>query len=91
MASEPSSKQTTTYVVLEQREAKSPDEAAERQANYYWVEREQIVARSAQDAIRTYAKANGVGEKGGVFFAVPQRSWNPVKVAVETQTKLTLS
>lgn len=84
-------KQTTVYVVLEQRESQSPDEAAERQANYYWVEREQIKARSAQDAIRTYAKKNGIGDKGGVFYAVPQRSWNPVKVAVETQTRLTLS
>lgn len=84
-------KQTTKYVVLEQREANSVEEASERRANIYWVECEQIVARSAQEAIRSYVKANGVADKGGTFFAVPARSWNPVKVAVETQTKLTLS
>lgn len=84
-------KQTTKYVVLEQREAKSIEEASEMRANLYWIECDQISARSAHDAIRTYAKANGIADKGGTFFAVPARSWNPVKVAVETQTRLTLS
>jgi hypothetical protein len=91
MEASAATKQTTKYVVLEQREAKTVEEAGELRANFYWVECEQIAARSAHDAIRTYAKANGIADKGGTFFAVPARSWNPVKVAVETQTRLTLS
>ncbi len=89
--STPPVKQTTVYVVLEQREANTPEEASERRANYYWVEVERRSARSSQEAIRSYAKSNGIGDKGGTFFAVPERSWRPVKVAVETQTKLTLT
>lgn len=89
--STPPVKQTTKYVVLEQREATTPEEASERRANYYWVECDQIAARSAQEAIRSYAKDNGIGDKGGTFIAVPDRSWRAVKVAVETQTKLTLT
>lgn len=83
-------KQTTTYVVLERQEAESVAEAGEKQANFYWVEREQIEARSAQDAIRLYVNQNGV-TKGGIFYAVPTRSWNPTTVAVETQTRLKFS
>jgi hypothetical protein len=84
-------KQATQYVVLEQREVSSIEESSEKRTNVFWVECDQITARSAHDAIRTYAKANGVADKGGTFYAVPARSWNPVKVAVETQTRLTLS
>jgi hypothetical protein len=83
-------KQTTTYVVLEQQESAGPAEAGERQANIYWVEREQIEARAATDAIRSYVNANGI-TKGGIFYAVPLRSWRPITVAVETQTRLKLS
>ena len=88
-ASATAEKQTTTYVILERRESETPSEAGERQANYYYVERDQITSRSAPTAIRKYVTANGT--EGGVFYAVPIRSWQPTKVAIETQTKLTLS
>ncbi len=43
-------------------------------------------ARSAQDAVASYVKANGL--KGGVFYAVPSRSFKPITVEAEQQTRL---
>jgi len=83
-------KQTTVYVVLEQREATSPGEAAERQANIYYVEAERIEARSARDAVAKYVRTNKI-EAGGKFIAIPVRSFQPVTVKTETQTRITFS
>lgn len=88
MADEASTTQTTEYVVLEQREATSVEEAAERQANIFYVEGARIVARSSRAAIRAYITQNGI-DAGGTFYAVPVRSWRPEKPKVETQTRLT--
>lgn len=45
-----------------------------------------VAARSAEAALRAYS-----GLDAGTFVAIPARSWKPVKVAVQTQTKITLS
>lgn len=82
-------KQTTTYVVLERVEARNAAEAAEN-SMYHWEEREAFEARSSTDAVRSYVNRNGV-TKGGVFYAVPMRSWKPITVAIETQTRMKLS
>ena len=85
MASEPS-KHTTEYVILEQAVYAAGDGEANDNG---FVVRGQVGARSAQDAVRIWATDRA--PKGGTFYAVPARSWKPITVAVETQTKLKLS
>lgn len=47
-------------------------------------------ARSARSAIRS--RVDGKAEtQEGTYVAVPSRSWQPVKVAVETKTALKFS
>lgn len=46
---------------------------------------ENIEATSAKSAIRAALAGNG---QGGIFVAVPKRSWNPQPVKVETQQRL---
>lgn len=43
------------------------------------------LANSAAQAIRRVA-----GEEGGRYVAVPRRSWQPVTVRVEQQTRITI-
>ena len=75
----PSSKRAaqTKYVVLEQLDSK-------------WHLIKKVVARSANAAIREVVGAEG-GDPTGTYVAVPERSWNPVKVSVRTQTHLKLT
>lgn len=54
-----------------------------------WREMKRVMARSAHGAIREVVA--GEEHKVGVFVAVPERSWNPVKVTVETKQQLKLS
>ena len=72
----------TQYVVLKQ----SKDAAG---APSWEVLSESFPGRSAGSVIRDYLTTKGDG-KGGVFVAVPARSWNPVTVTVETKTVLKL-
>lgn len=51
-----------------------------------WREQTTISARGAQAAIRSFLE--GVTEPEGVYVAVPARSWKPVQVKTEQQTKL---
>jgi len=74
----------TKYLVLEQMPMK---EAAEI-ARSVWGECAEVEATSARAAIRSYLGDDG---KKGEFVAVPSRSFKPVTVKVETQTKLTFS
>jgi len=53
-----------------------------------WLERVSVEARSARSAVAEYLKTDP-GE--GTFVATPARSFKPMKVEVETQTKLTFS
>lgn len=69
----------TTYVVL----AQSFDD----EAGVWTVRALEVEAHSAQQAIRIAAKETG----GGRWVAVPARSWQPVSVKVETQTRMVLS
>ncbi|HEY1309268.1 MAG TPA: hypothetical protein VGF24_37270 [Vicinamibacterales bacterium] len=78
----------TEYLVLEAKELGQPETAA-LGAQYVWIERETLFARSARDAIVKHARANG--EKGGKFAALPTRSFFQAKVKPETQTKLVLT
>jgi len=75
----------TKYLVLEKISAAKPDGSA---VSNSWVEQAEIEAASARAAIRGYLGTNGAK---GEYVAVPARSFKPVKVTVETQTKLTLS
>ena len=62
----------TAYVILRH------DEEA-------WVVVDQLEARSARGAL--WAHLNG-SDKGGEYVAVPERSWRPMKVSVETKRSL---
>jgi hypothetical protein len=82
----------TEYLVLErgQSERLEPDPGgATASTRQVWVERETLFARSAKDAVARHVKSNG--KDGGHFVAVPTRSFSQVKVAAETQTRLTFS
>lgn len=71
----------TRYVVLEEISA------VESSENMYWFEYAvDIEATSATGAIR--AALNGQGNLGHRYVAVPERSWNPQPVEVETQRRL---
>jgi hypothetical protein len=76
---EPQSKKaapTTAYVVLEQHGTE-------------WSLVKKVKARSSTSAIREVAK--DIPVPNTVLVAVPERSWNPVKVSVETKTQLKLT
>jgi hypothetical protein len=65
----------TTFVIL------SRDESGYwRQADGYFE------AHSAESAVRAYGDKNG-----GVYVAVPVRSWRPLKVEVETRKQVTVA
>lgn len=89
MSETPSESKGTEYLVLERRGVSGPEEAGEKQTNSYWVERQKVTARSARDAVASYVKSDS--NRGGVFVAVPVRSWGQIEVSTETQTKLVFS
>lgn len=73
---------TTSYVVLEEHPATDSTSS-----NYYWsVYAEGILATSTTSALRT--ALNGQGNLGTRYVAVPERSWKPQPVEVETQHRL---
>lgn len=53
----------------------------------YWTEQKKIKARGSNAALREWLKGTTAVE--GTYVAVPSRSWKPVTVSTETQTKLT--
>lgn len=69
----------TEYVVMSATRADETDSA--------WAEVGHFEARDARAAVAAYVSQNGV-PKSGSFIAVPLRSFKPIKVDVETQTKL---
>ena len=55
-----------------------------------WSEEQKVEAHSTKAAIAAFVKDES-DSADGVFVAVPVRSWKPVKVTLETQTRLTFS
>jgi hypothetical protein len=51
------------------------------------IAKDPVSAVSAKAAISAMVKTRLVTEKAGEFVAVPARSWQPMKVAVETAFK----
>lgn len=49
-----------------------------------------VEARSAAEAIRKTVENLDGDKQSGTYAAVPLRSWQPVKVGVETQTRIVL-
>lgn len=72
----------TEYVIL----ANKPQQGA-------WLEETaRVPARSAQAAVRAHVdRIAAVEEKDGVYIAVPVRSWQPIKVKIETKTNVVLT
>lgn len=70
----------TSYVVLEETSAASIS------VGEWVVIAEGILATSATGALR--AALNGKGNLGTRYVAVPERSWQPQPVEVETQHRL---
>lgn len=56
-----------------------------------WAEVQTVKASSASAAIRACVSKLAAADQGGVFVAVPTRSWTPVKVAPQTQIRLELT
>jgi hypothetical protein len=73
----------TTYIVL--LRATRPDDVP-GSAKFVWCEHDTVEASSAESAIRKAI----AGTSGGLFVAVPARSWRPVTVRTETQTVIRL-
>lgn len=78
----------TEYLILEAKELTQP-ETITLGAQYIWIERETLFARSAQGAIKKHVASNG--NQAGKYAAVPTRSWRLMKVKPETQTRLVFS
>lgn len=76
---------TTEYLVMEMKEL-SLNGTAEAEAQYVWVERQKISARSPKAAIAEYVHSNG--DRPGQYVAVATRYFDPLPVKPETQTKL---
>ena len=47
-----------------------------------------VAANSAEAAVRAYALKINTVSASGMYVAIPVRSWKPVTVAVETQTRI---
>lgn len=70
---------TTWYVILEQH-------------GNQWTEVDRrISAASGPAAVSAYLKTLPPEEQAGTYEPVPVRSWKPITVEVETQTKLKFS
>ena len=76
---------STEYVILT-----NTDDGGPR-----WQEIARVSARSTASAIRRMVDGEENGllpeDSGGVYVAVPARSWKPVTVKVETKTALKFS
>jgi hypothetical protein len=70
--------QETEYVIL------SRDEPAGS-----WKEQTKVKAQSSTSAIRKWI--DGAPDPSGTYIAVPARSWHPVTVETETQTRVKFS
>ena len=70
----------TKYVVLEQHVNNSEQ---------FWTASGIYEARSARAAVAMHVANTAV--EGGTFIAVPARSWEPIVVKTETQTRLKFS
>lgn len=57
----------------------------------HWLEKKKVKARSPRAAVSAIMAELGPTAQGGTFVAVPTRSWEPVTVKTETQTKLVFS
>lgn len=68
----------TPYVVLVEHP---------REEGHWTVRVLEVEARSAEQAVRLAAAEIGAGQ----YVAVPARSWQPVTVKVETQTRMVLT
>jgi hypothetical protein len=66
--------EATTYMVLQ------------RDQSGAWKELGQHKARTARGAIAAYA--NGKDDIDGTFMAVPLRSWSPISVETQIESKL---
>ena len=77
-AGEPPAKQSTSYLVL----SKDADKD-------WWILVGSYVAASAKAAVSAHVKDKDA--KAGTFVAVPERSWKPLTLAVETETKVKLT
>jgi hypothetical protein len=79
------SKTLTAYRVLKFSAPPSVNNASSAQPGYQDVGG--VTAANAQAAIKTIAEKNGAG----TYVAVPESSWKPVTVTVETQTVIKLT
>lgn len=57
----------------------------ERSEGGLWKDLAAIDAHSAEAAVRSYA-----GDRGGVYVAVPERSWTAYTASVETRRQIKL-
>jgi hypothetical protein len=71
-------KQDTAYLVL----SKDADKD-------WWIAAGTYNAASSKAAVSAHVKAKG--STVGTFVAVPERSWHPLTLKVETQPKITLT
>ena len=69
---------TTDYLILSRAAVGGP-----------WTEQKTVSASSAKAAVRGWLA--GSTDPDGTYVAVPARSWQPVTVKTETQTKITLT
>jgi hypothetical protein len=69
----------TEYIVLATTDPEQPELGYNRVG--------QFEARDARSAVAAYVKQNSKAS-GGTYIAVPTRSFKPITVATETQTKL---
>ena len=65
---------TTTYVILKQSDG-----------TVDYSEMDSVTAHGRRAALSAYL--NGTSEEG-IYVAVPERSWRPVKVTAQTKTQL---
>jgi hypothetical protein len=54
-----------------------------------WKQVAKIGARSGEDAVKRHV-SRGTSGSGGVFVAVPARSWQPMKVTAKVETTLVI-
>jgi hypothetical protein len=77
----PKEKTSTSYIVLEDLDTTTGQKC--------WREAGTYNAVSARAAVKSHVESNKLDK--GSFVAVPKRSFDPVTVKIETQTKLAFS
>lgn len=91
-------KAETSYVVLGQQSAREYLPGVEgdvdttemgKAINDVWIKVGEFTARSAEAAVKAHAEK--AKPESGVFVAIPARSWQPMRVATKTETKLEVS